>query len=78
MTTDTSVKFYWGGTDGGTTAGNWANVVDLGTPTRGSVSTNIAGLATKTTYYYRLQASNAAGTVWASSSRSFTTAGGPR
>ena len=46
-------------------------------PTRGKLEAVVTGLSQQTTYFYRYQASNSAGTAWASASRSFTTAGPP-
>lgn len=64
----TMVSVYWGTTDGGTTAANWQNVVNLGAKSGGPVSTVLSGLSTSTTYYYRFYAANTAGTAWATSS----------
>ena len=74
---DTNVRAYWGVADGGTSVAGWANCSDLGTNTRGSLSTTGSGLAPKTKYYYRFMACNTSGTSWASTTRSFVTAGSP-
>ncbi len=74
---DTTVRVYWGATDGGTTTGNWQSNTALGIKTRGKLAASVTGLAQQTTYYYRFHASNTAGTAWASATRSFTTAGPP-
>ncbi|TAE78636.1 MAG: hypothetical protein EAZ65_04565 [Verrucomicrobia bacterium] len=72
---DSTVRVYWGTTDGGTTAANWQNHLNLGFKTRGELEVSVSALAQKTKYYYRFYASNSAGGSWASSTRSFTTAG---
>ncbi|MDD5313048.1 MAG: hypothetical protein PHO26_08455, partial [Dehalococcoidia bacterium] len=69
----TSVTVYWGTTDGGITASNWAHYVPLGAIPVGPFSTNIPGLAQGTTYYYRCYASNSVGSSWAASTASFIT-----
>ncbi|MDD5312464.1 MAG: C25 family peptidase propeptide domain-containing protein [Dehalococcoidia bacterium] len=68
---DTTVTIYWGDNDGGTTAGNWDNPVNLGVRSVGAFSTDLTGLTTNTTYYYRCSATNAQGTVWSSSTEQF-------
>lgn len=65
-----SVKLYWGATDGGTTPSSWATTVDLGTQSTGTITSNLTGLTTGVTYYYTFAATNTAGTTWASASRS--------
>ena len=69
-------KFYWGDNDAGTTVGNWDNCVDLGTMGLGTQASDIPGLTPGTTYYFRCYAENSAGSSWAPSTASFTTAGG--
>jgi hypothetical protein len=69
-----TVQIYWGTSDGGTTAGNWANNINLGTQPAGAFSSNITGLTASTTYYYRCYASNSGGNSWAATTASFTTA----
>ena len=67
------VKFYYGTTDGGNTAGSWAfNTTVSGTQT-GAFAKSLSGLAGGTQYFFRAQATNAAATVWAAASQSFTT-----
>lgn len=70
---DTTVRIYWGTSDGGTSAASWQNNVNLGIRTRGKLAHPLSGLAAKTKYFYRYYASNSAGGSWASASRSFTT-----
>jgi hypothetical protein len=69
---DTTVRLFWGTSDGGTNAASWANVIDLGQRTRGLLATNITGLSPTNTYYFRFQASNSAAVVWATSSANFS------
>ena len=66
------VKFFYGTTDGGT--GSWASNVTLAGTQSGAFAHLLAGLPANTQYFYRAQATNAAGTVWASASQTFTTA----
>jgi hypothetical protein len=68
-----TVVFYYGPSDGGTTAANWLHNVTVG-PQTGASSTVIAGLSANATYYYRAFAANANGSVWAPSTASFTSA----
>ena len=68
-----TVHIYWGPTDGGTTAGNWAHDINLGVKPVGTFYSDISGLTPSTSYYYRCYASNSAGSSWAASSASFTT-----
>ena len=67
-----AVTIYYGTTDGGTAAGNWASSVSLGSGT-GSLSTDLTGLTADTPYFFRAFAQNAGGGTWAASSSSFTT-----
>ncbi|HEY2083241.1 MAG TPA: hypothetical protein VGI88_10685, partial [Verrucomicrobiae bacterium] len=67
-----SITFYYGPTDGGTNAGNWANSIAVGFE-NGIFSQAVTGLSPQTTYYYTVSASNIGGVSWAAPSRSFTT-----
>lgn len=66
------VTVFWGTIDGGTNAAAWTSSRELG-PDAGDFSTLLQNLSPLTTYYYTARAVNAAGTAWASPSRSFTT-----
>ncbi len=67
------VRVYWGTTDGGVTAANWANANLLTGQAGGSFASNVSNLIYGVTYYYRSHASNQWGTAWASTTASFTT-----
>ena len=67
------VKFFYGTTDGGNVAGSWTSNITLPGTQTAAFAKALSGLAANTTYFYRAQATNAAGTVWASSSQTFTT-----
>lgn len=66
------VTFYYGPSDGGTSAASWENSIGLG-PQSGQVSLPLAGLSTNTPYFFRARVANAAGNSWAPTSGSFTT-----
>ena len=72
-----TVHIYWGPTDGGTTAGNWAHDINLGILPTGIFYSDISGLTASTTYYYRCFATNSAGGSWAANSVSLTTSPPP-
>jgi len=67
-----NVTIYYGLTDGGTDPLSWDGVVDSG-PQTGAFAVAIEGLAPNTSYFYRPQATNSAGTVWADTSESVMT-----
>jgi hypothetical protein len=71
----TTVRMYWGDTDGGTDASAWANTNILsGTPSAGAVSSDTsAGLTYGVQFYFRSHASNVNGSVWAPASSGFVT-----
>lgn len=66
-----SVTLYYGPADGGTTPANWANSIALGYQS-GAFSETLS-VNPNAMYYYTASAANAAGTVWARPSQSFTT-----
>ena len=70
----TSVKLYYGPTDGGTNAASWANVLDLGTQTAPAVyPATLSGLTPNTAYHFRAFAQNSAGSDWADATATFST-----
>jgi hypothetical protein len=73
-----TVTIYYGTSDGGNVAGNWANNTPPTSPVQpqgiAAFYYNLSGLTANTTYYYNAYAVNGAGGVWAGASQSFTTA----
>ncbi len=67
-----TVTLYYGPTDGGTNAANWAGGVSFGVATN-TFSATILGLNPATTYFYTAMSTNNIGTVWATPSASFVT-----
>ncbi len=68
------VWLYWGRVDGDVNPAAWEHSVDLGVNQRfgpSTVSAALSGLDSKGTYFYRLQAVQAARESWASHSDSF-------
>jgi mono/diheme cytochrome c family protein len=68
----TSVILYYGPADGGANTAAWANHVPLGLQT-GAFAQTVGSLSPETTYYATAQATNSAGTAWATPSIVFTT-----
>jgi hypothetical protein len=64
----------WGVADGETAnTGDWENVEHIGTVNAGMpFSTNVAGLATNATYWFRCYVTNQAGTAWSLLASSFS------
>ena len=67
-----TVTLYYGPSDGGTNAANWAGSVTFGLATN-LFSTNVQGLSPITTYYYTATSTNDVGSSWAFPSLSFIT-----
>jgi hypothetical protein len=68
---DSTVHIYWGNNDGVTNPANWDTDINLGVRGAGAFYTDISGLTSGQTYYYRCVASNSAGSDWADSTSSF-------
>ena len=70
----TEVVLFWGDDDAGTTAASWDSNFTISNAQAGLVQGSIpSGLTSGTTYYFRARATNYKGTVWASTTRAFTT-----
>ena len=72
----TTVVFYWGDNDGGTTASNWdSNITLTNAPEGTNLRASLTGLTSGNTYYFRAWATNTAnkGDDWANSTTAFTT-----
>ena len=68
-----SVTVFYGQSDGGTTPASWSDNVSLGAKALGTFYYDASGLTPNQLYYYRMYATNAAGSDWADSSANFTT-----
>jgi uncharacterized repeat protein (TIGR03806 family) len=68
-----AVTIYYGTSDGGTNSAAWDNNIYFGQAT-GEFDITVTGLTTNTLYYFTSAAVNSAGTAWAPSSGTFTTA----
>jgi len=66
------VSFYYGKTDGGTTAANWDELVQVGIDS-GNFSKAVGNLDPESGYFFRAHAQNAAGGAWAAESLTFDT-----
>ena len=66
------VTLYYGTVDGNTNAASWAHSILIG-QTNGTFSASVTGLATNTTYYFTVFATNTGGSGWAQPSLNFTT-----
>jgi hypothetical protein len=67
------VTIFWGASDGGSTAGSWANCAALGRLGACGFSALVTNLVPGTTYHYRCHASNALRQSWSPSSTNFST-----
>lgn len=73
-TAATAVMVYWGPSDGGASPTAWANTNTWAAPQApGTLATNVTGLASNITYYFRFAATNDAGAVWAPATTNFIT-----
>ncbi|MEM7391618.1 MAG: DUF2341 domain-containing protein, partial [Verrucomicrobiota bacterium] len=70
---------YYGPVDGGTDPTAWSQALSLDVVTNAvaDIRTNLFGLASDTTYYYRFRATNEDHDVWAATSEHFTTTNRP-
>ena len=68
-----TVKIFYGTSDGGFDAGSWDASVTLAGTQGGAFSAGVGGLSAATAYFFRAQATNPAGTAWASPAGSFET-----
>lgn len=66
------VTLYYGLSDGGNVAGNWDEATPIGTHS-GPFTDTLINLNHNTTYFFRFQATNVAGSTWSPASQSFTT-----
>jgi hypothetical protein len=67
------IVVYYGPADGANNAAAWSQRTFVGMAS-GSFAQTLSGLSPNTTYYYTAAAINAAGTAWATPSKTFTTA----
>lgn len=67
-----TITIYYGTSDGGTVAGNWASSTSLGQVAT-SATTSLSGLPAGSTIHFRAFASNGGGSAWAPASSSFAT-----
>ncbi len=68
------VQIHWGDNDGGTNAGEWDHVLDLGVVDVGEHYGRISGLSPSSNYFYRATATNLGGTAWSATTSTFTSA----
>ena len=66
------VTIYYGTADGGMNAASWAHSIPIGL-TNGNFSATLTDLATNTTYYFSVFATNTGGSTWGQPAVSFTT-----
>jgi len=72
----TTVRLYYGTTNGGTNPAAWQNVQNLGVRPEGGLAQSLSGLTHNTTYYFRFQAENQNGDEWSQAVGTFTTRDG--
>ena len=75
--TTTTVKVYYGDTDGGNVPAAWGASSNLGVKAEGEVTYVMTGLSSASIYYYRFFAANVYGGVWAGTAVRFTAASLP-
>ncbi|HEY3860770.1 MAG TPA: chitobiase/beta-hexosaminidase C-terminal domain-containing protein [Verrucomicrobiae bacterium] len=66
------VTIFYGPSDGGTNAANWASSINLGLE-GGYAAVTVPNLTPSTAYHFTAQASNSQGATWSAPSFSFTT-----
>lgn len=71
-----TVTIFYGPADGGENAAAWQSSVDVGLQS-GAFAASVTGLTPEATYYFRALGTNLAGSAWATTSESFTTATAP-
>ena len=70
------LSIYYGTTDGGTNTGDWENLIGIG-ERLDDFSAGLAGLSPETEYFFRVRATNGAGSTWSSETLSFVTGDTP-
>ncbi|MGI9243527.1 MAG: lamin tail domain-containing protein, partial [Verrucomicrobiales bacterium] len=68
-----TVKIFYGTSDAGFDEASWDASVTLAGTQSGAFSAGVGGLSAATAYFFRAQATNSAGTSWATSAQSFET-----
>jgi hypothetical protein len=73
----TTITFFYGTTDGGTTASSWDSNLSFSNASEATIRVSATGLTSGQTYYFRALAKNSSsqnnGEDWANSSTAFTT-----
>ena len=73
-TSDAAVSVFWGNSDGGTNAENWAKTNSWAAPQLpGIFTTNVTDLASNTIYYYRFSGTNVGNVTWVDAPAVFMT-----
>jgi len=67
-----AITIFYGPSDGGSNAAQWANSVTLGSQS-GAFNALLTGLIPSTAYHFRIRAVNSTGTTWSVPSERFTT-----